>query len=182
MNEPKLDGEIVDERTVRFQRLLPGPVERVWAYLTESDKRAKWFAGGDMELRAGGTAELYFRHANFTRPGETPPPELAQAVNGLAFTVRITRCEPPHVLAYAWGDADDESEVEFELAARGDDVLLTLTHRGLHTRAAMADVSGGWHLHLTWLAHELAGTEPPRFWTLRAELQEKYGKAMTGRD
>lgn len=25
--------------TVRIERVLPGPVERVWAYLTESEKR-----------------------------------------------------------------------------------------------------------------------------------------------
>ena len=31
--------------TVRLERLLPGPIERVWAYLTEPDKRATWFAG-----------------------------------------------------------------------------------------------------------------------------------------
>jgi len=28
--------------TMRLERLLPGPVERVWAYLTESEKRAAW--------------------------------------------------------------------------------------------------------------------------------------------
>jgi uncharacterized protein YndB with AHSA1/START domain len=26
--------------TLRIERILPGPVERVWAYLTERDKRA----------------------------------------------------------------------------------------------------------------------------------------------
>src|SRR5690606_39019955 len=40
------DGEVLDRQTVRFRRVLPGPIERVWAYLTEADKRAKWFAGG----------------------------------------------------------------------------------------------------------------------------------------
>lgn len=33
------DGEIIDRQTVRFERLLPGPIERVWAYLTELEKR-----------------------------------------------------------------------------------------------------------------------------------------------
>lgn len=37
-------GMIIEPGTLRIQRLLPGPIERVWAYLTESDKRAT--AGG----------------------------------------------------------------------------------------------------------------------------------------
>ena len=47
-------GTITEAGTIRFERLLPGPIERVWAYLTESDKRAKWLAAGDMDLRPGG--------------------------------------------------------------------------------------------------------------------------------
>ena len=50
----------VEQGTVRLERLLPGPIERVWAYLTESDKRATWFASGPFELRVGGKADLHF--------------------------------------------------------------------------------------------------------------------------
>src|SRR5262245_18404599 len=28
---------------ISFMRVLPGPIERVWAYLTEPEKRGKWF-------------------------------------------------------------------------------------------------------------------------------------------
>ena len=52
--------------TVRLERVLPGPIERVWAYLTEPEKRAKWFAGGPMELRVGGRVEFKFRHADLS--------------------------------------------------------------------------------------------------------------------
>ena len=34
-------GVQTEPATVRIQRLLPGPIERVWAYLTESDLRAR---------------------------------------------------------------------------------------------------------------------------------------------
>ena len=47
------DGEIIDRQTVRFERLLPGPIERVWAYLTESEKRRKWLASGDTIRESG---------------------------------------------------------------------------------------------------------------------------------
>ena len=43
-------GERIDASTVRFERLLPGPIERVWEYLSNGTKRATWFAGGDTEL------------------------------------------------------------------------------------------------------------------------------------
>lgn len=42
-------GEVVEPGTVRIERLLPGPIERVWAYLTDVDKRATWLAGGLLE-------------------------------------------------------------------------------------------------------------------------------------
>ena len=32
-------GIVTEAGAVRFERLLPGPIERVWAYLTQSDKR-----------------------------------------------------------------------------------------------------------------------------------------------
>jgi uncharacterized protein YndB with AHSA1/START domain len=37
----KLDpyGVLIEPATLKIQRLLPGPVERVWAYLTDSDLR-----------------------------------------------------------------------------------------------------------------------------------------------
>ena len=32
---------VVEPGTVKLERLLPGPVERVWAYITEPGKRAR---------------------------------------------------------------------------------------------------------------------------------------------
>ena len=46
-------GVVTEPRTIRMERLLPGPIERVWDYLTDSAKRGKWFAAGKMELRVG---------------------------------------------------------------------------------------------------------------------------------
>jgi uncharacterized protein YndB with AHSA1/START domain len=43
-------GTIIAPNTIRFERLLPGPIERVWAYLTDPEKRAKWLASGPMDL------------------------------------------------------------------------------------------------------------------------------------
>ena len=34
-------GELIEPMTVRLVRMLPGPIERVWSYLTDSDLRGK---------------------------------------------------------------------------------------------------------------------------------------------
>ncbi len=49
-------GELIAPDTVRFKRLLPGTIDRVWSYLVDSEKRGKWLAGGDTEERVGGRA------------------------------------------------------------------------------------------------------------------------------
>ena len=55
-------GVVPEPGTVRFERLLPGPIERIWAYLTDSEKRGRWLASGAMELREGGRVTLEFKH------------------------------------------------------------------------------------------------------------------------
>ena len=61
---------LVEPGTVKLERLLPGPVERVWAYITESNKRAKWLAAGEFELRIGGKVRLQFDNGRL--PNEKP--------------------------------------------------------------------------------------------------------------
>ena len=38
-------AQIIDADTVRFERLLPGPIERVWDHLTDPELRRTWLAG-----------------------------------------------------------------------------------------------------------------------------------------
>jgi uncharacterized protein YndB with AHSA1/START domain len=52
--------------TLRIERTLPGPIERVWAYLVDPVKRATWFARGPMDLKPGGHMELNFDHDDFS--------------------------------------------------------------------------------------------------------------------
>ena len=37
-------SHILDPQTIRFERLLPGPIERVWEYLTQPDLQRTWLA------------------------------------------------------------------------------------------------------------------------------------------
>ena len=178
-NQQPMDkyGTVTAPNTIRFERLLPGPIERVWAYLTESDKRAKWLASGAMDLHVGGDVELFWLHTNLdtTKPDE--PPEKYK--NGHRMKATITRCEPPHVLGYTWGArADALSEVVFELSEQGNDVLLVLTHHRLPNQNDLLGVSGGWHAHLDTLVEHLNGRTAHAFWDRHAVLNAEYRKRM----
>jgi uncharacterized protein YndB with AHSA1/START domain len=166
-------GTSPEPRTVRMERVLPGPIERVWAFLTESDKRATWFAGGAMDLRVGGKAALTFHPGGLSPTGE-PAPERYKKHAGNVMNSTITRVEPPRLLSFTFGDKSDSSEVTFELTPRGEDVLLVLTHRRLATREGMLQVSGGWHVHLDALVDRLAGSAPRPFWSRLEGLEAEY--------
>ncbi len=169
-------GTIVAPNTIRFERLLPGPIQRVWAYLTESDKRSKWLASGDMDLRVGGQLELNWLHTELdAAPSETPMPYR----NGHSMKATITHCEPPHLLGYTWGARGDAlSEVVFELSEQGTEVLLVLTHHRLPDQNELLGVSGGWHTHLDILAEHLNGRVSPEFWDKHATLSAEYKERM----
>jgi uncharacterized protein YndB with AHSA1/START domain len=167
-------GVAIGADSVRFERLFPGPIERVWAYLAESDKRAQWLAAGEILPRVGAEAELRFHHASLS-PAIVPTPEQFKAMeNGISSHHRVTRYEPPTALGITWGDQDAPSQVLFELSAEGEQVRLTVTHTRLPGRGKMVMASSGWHTHLDILAERLAGHTPPAFWTVFNELQKEY--------
>lgn len=171
-------GTILEPGTIRFRRSLPGPIERVWAHLVEPDKRRRWLADGPIDLRVGGHAELRFRNAELSRDDDRAPEKYRACENsGTTFGV-VTRCEPPHLLAFTWREtpdaSDGDSEVTFELAADGDRVQLTLTHRRLAAGAETLSVAGGWHTHLGLLDDVLAGREPRPFWRTHTRIEAEY--------
>ena len=169
-------GEVIGERAVRLERLLPGPIERVWAYLTESEKRKKWFAEGPMELRPGGKIEFVFHNSELA-PASEQTPERYQQYEGMVSHGRVVRCEPPRVLSFMWfEDSGEESEVTFELSERGDQVHMVLTHRQLRNRQEMVSVASGWHVHVGVLIDELNGREPQPFWSRIETLEAEYDK------
>jgi uncharacterized protein YndB with AHSA1/START domain len=177
MSTLQADGEILDARTVRFERLLPGPIERIWAYLTESEKRRKWLAAGSMDLQTGGRVELRFNNAELTPHNETPPEKYKK--NGSSAVVwTVARCEAPRLLVITWGDKPEDSEVTFELESRGDKVLLTVTHRRLTGRGFMISVGAGWQVHLAILSAHLNDQPLPPFWATHGALEAEYEKRI----
>lgn len=167
---------LVEPGTVKLERLLPGPVERVWAYLTESDKRAKWLCGGEFELRIGGKVHLEFDQNSLSTDKSTPP--KYQGREKASFVGVVTRLEPMRVLAYTWAWDSNNTEVSYELQPRGKEVLLTIVHRRLEGKDLVASVMGGWDVHTGILADVLSGAEPRPFWKTHTRLEQEYGATL----
>ncbi len=153
-------GKIVDSSTVRFERLLPGPIERVWDHLTKPEFLATWLAVGQMDARVGGRVEL-------------------QTIGGQVHG-EITVYDPHRTLEYTWVASPNiapagtpDSVVRFELEERGDDVLLVLTHRRLLSEY-LGRVGAGWHSLLDMLRSRLRDEEPEPFFDMFNRLRPGY--------
>ena len=158
--------------TVRLQRWLPGPIERVWAYLTEGDLRRRWLAAGDMELRIGAPFELVWRNDELTDPPGTRPAGFGSEHR---MTCRITELDPPRRLAFSWQGSGD---VSFDLEPRDDGVLLTVTHQRLPDRGTMLMVGAGWHMHQAILVARATGGRSAAFWDGWVRLRGDYDRRL----
>jgi len=162
---------LIKPSTVRFERLLPGPIERVWAYLTESRKRATWLAAGEFDLRVGGKIELIFDNDSLSD-------DVPKGGGLRRFEGRITRLEPLRALGHTWNWDGKDSEVLYELAPRGEDVLLTIHHRLPEDGGMINGVGGGWAVHTGILADQLNGVKPRPFWTTHDRLMKEFAAAL----
>jgi len=168
-------GALSEPATLTIQRMLPRPIERVWAYLTESDLRRKWLASGDMELKVGAPFELVWRNGELTSPPGKRPEGFGEEHR---MESRIIEVDPPRKLVFTWGKGS--GDVSFELEPRGERVLLTVTHRRLPDRGMMVGVSTGWHAHLDMLVARLTGQEPGPFWDGFTRLKAEYDRRIPG--
>jgi uncharacterized protein YndB with AHSA1/START domain len=165
-------GVLTEPATLTIQRVLPGPIERVWAYLTESDLRRQWLAAAKMELKVGAPFEFVWRNNELTDPPGQRPPGLSGEHR---MQSRITDVDPPHRIAFTWNGSGD---VSFELEAKENEVLLTVTHRRLPDRATVLKVCAGWHMHLDVLVARVTGTEPEPFWDGWSRLRDEYERRL----
>jgi len=169
---PDAYGALTEPATVKIQRLLPGPIERVWAYLTESELRRQWLAAGRMEMKVGAPFELVWRNDELTNPpGERPPGFNVEH----RMQSRITELDPPRKIAFAWEGSGD---VSFELEPKGAQVLLTVIHRRLPDRRTLLGVSAGWHAHLDVLVARARGEQPAPFWDGMSRLRKEYDRRL----
>ena len=114
---PSAYGVITEPATVRLQRLLPGPIEKVWSYITDSELRGKWLATGPMDLRVGGAYRVHMRKPDGT---ETRLVGVYREV------------DPPKKLVYTWAWETSpemgETLVTVEFLERGRATEVVLKH------------------------------------------------------
>jgi len=135
-------GTLGKASCVSFERVLPGPIERVWDFLTNPDRLPGWFGDGTLEPRVGGSVTLMRGHVRGT----------------------VTRWQPPTQLAYTWNvfspdetaSSYPESYLTIELEARGSEVVLRLTHLPVLERFEKQNAMG-WHTYLDMLSAAIRG-------------------------
>ncbi|HWL86920.1 MAG TPA: SRPBCC domain-containing protein [Polyangiaceae bacterium] len=153
-------GKALRVPAARFERMLPGPIERMWEHLTDCTKLKGWFGEGTIEPHEGGAVTL-----------------MGGDVRGV-----ITQWKPPRLLAYTWnvfGPQDEESPfpesyLTFELEARGDQVLLTLTHMPILERFEKQNMMG-WHTFLDMVEAALSSQTPEPQEVHMKRNAERYG-------
>ena len=165
-------GVLTEPATLTIQRLLPGPIERVWAYLTESERRRQWLAAGQMEMKVGAPFELVWRNDELSDPPAQRPAGFPEEHR---MQSRITELDPPHKLSFTWEGSGD---VSFELERQGNEVLLTLIHRRLPDRDTLLKFAAGWHMHLDILVARATGKEPEPFWDGWSRLKQEYDRRL----
>jgi uncharacterized protein YndB with AHSA1/START domain len=165
-------GALTEPTTLKFQRVLPGPIERVWAYLTEGELRRQWLAAGHMEMKLDAPFEFVWRNDGLSNPPAERPEGFPEEHR---MQSRITELDPPRKLAITWSDSGN---VSFDLDEKGDKVLLTIVHRRLPNRETLLKVSAGWHMHLDILVARATGVEPAPFWAGWSRLHDEYDERL----
>lgn len=165
-------GVLTEPDTLKIERLLPGPAERIWSYLTDSDMRRKWLAAGVMDAQVGSPFELHWRNDELTDPPGAKPDGFNDEHS---MQSRIVEFDAPRKLAFTWGKS---GEVSFDLKPMGKDVLLTLIHRRTPDRSFRLMVSAGWHAHLDILVARLTEKQPRPFWDEWNQLHAEYDRRL----
>jgi len=151
-------AERIGPRTLRFERRLAHPPERVWRALTDPAELAIWLvAAAELEPRVDGAVTLRWDG------------DASAACRSVAW-------ERPAELAYTWDEGEGESLVRFTLTADGDGTLVVLTHERIDS---LSGFGAGWHAHLDMLEGALEGRDVD--WQERWDaLRPRYEEVMSG--
>jgi uncharacterized protein YndB with AHSA1/START domain len=137
--------------TLRFERMLAHPVEKVWRAVTDRAELAHWFPGDvEIDYRLGGAVRWTFPDFGVTLPEG-----------------RVTAYDPPHLLEYTVSSkgmpfvgTDEERTIRYELSPdpAGCRLVFTNTFGDL---AGAGSFAAGWHGCLAALTGRLDGTPVP---------------------
>lgn len=167
-------GELVTLTTLKFERLLHGPIELVWEYITDAEKRSKWFCGGTTGLNAGDNINFVFQNSQLGSPPVPTPEKYKEYGDGFVSQAVVLKAEKPNLFVI-----EREGKVTFELAEEGEMVKLILTHENLADSVdARVGTLGGWHTHLDILVDVVNGIEPKSFWPAHMALEKEYEQRL----
>jgi uncharacterized protein YndB with AHSA1/START domain len=162
--------------TIRLERLLDAPPEKVWRYLTEAELRREWFMGGT-DATPGGEFELLNDHDNLSDEPNVPYPESYAPYKGRTWNERVLRFEPPHLLETTF-QGGQNGRVTFELFPEGERTRLILTHSGIQSGTGFQDFGGGWNSHMIVLQERLAERGVPNFWEMHARSRQAVAEVL----
>jgi uncharacterized protein YndB with AHSA1/START domain len=130
-------------------------IDDLWSALTDSSRLARWIAIVEGDLRLGGQF-----HARFT-----------SGWDGLG---RVDVCEPPRrLLLTMCPGQEDETVIEAQLAALGDQTSLVIEERGIPLDELAAH-GAGWQAHVEDLVAHVAGRESADWRSRWTELTPSY--------
>jgi uncharacterized protein YndB with AHSA1/START domain len=132
---------------VVFERRFDTSVEDVWDAVTDPDRLGRWIGTWTGDPASGA---VRFR---MTAEGEDVPES----------TVRIERCEPPHLLRVVATDEYGTWDLVLRVAPDGDGALLTFHHLVLDP-AALEGTGPGWEYYLDRLVAVESGGSPDLDW------------------
>jgi uncharacterized protein YndB with AHSA1/START domain len=161
--------------TIRLERMLNAPPEKVWRYLTEADLRQQWFMGGT-DAQPDSEFELLNDHDNLS-DDDVPYPESYAPYKGKTWSEKVVRFNPPRLLETTF-QGGKNGTVTYELFADGERTRLVLTHSGITSGTGAEDFGSGWNSHLTVLQERLAGRGVRDFWALHARSREEVARAL----
>jgi uncharacterized protein YndB with AHSA1/START domain len=161
--------------SIRLERILDAPADKVWRYITEADLRREWFMGGT-DARPGGEFELLNDHDNLSDDEVAYPANYAE-FKGTTWSEKVIRFEPPRILETTF-QSGKNGNVRFELFPEGDRTRLVLTHSGIESGSGAQDFGSGWNSHLTVLQEKLAGRSVGNFWALHDRSKAEVAKAL----
>lgn len=166
-----------ESSVLEIYRDLPGPIERVWDYLTKSDLRQKWLCAGDVSSEVGGEVVFQFDHSRLSKH---PTPDNHNGSGDQYMTGIIRVYDPPHHLAFSWPSVEAEAptEVVIKLVEIEGGVRLHLRHERLVTTDYKSGASAGWHTHLDILNDILAHRDVRDFWEHFLPLEQEYKRRL----
>jgi uncharacterized protein YndB with AHSA1/START domain len=167
--------ERISPDTIRLERTLDAPADKVWRYLTDAELRSQWFMGGT-DARANSEFELLNDHDNLSDE-DVPYPESYAPYKGKAWHEKVIRFEPPHLLETTF-QSGNNGTVRYELFAEGEQTRLVLTHSGIVSGTGAQDFGSGWNSHMTVLQERLAGRGVPDFWALHARSRDAVASVL----